>query len=139
MAKVKSAKTAAAAAAATKRKKSARRVENARAYINASFNNTLVGITDEQGNVLVTKSAGQAFRGSRKSTPFAAQQAALSASEFVQQTHGTREIEVIVSGAGPGREAAIKALAAGGIKVKMIKDMTPIPFNGCRPRKKRRV
>ncbi len=109
------------------------------AYVQASFNNTIVTIADQQGNVLSWKSSGSlGFRGSRKGTPFAAQQAAMNAANMARD-HGVRSVEVRVSGPGSGRESAIRALAAAGIEVRSIKDVTPIPHNGCRPPKRRRV
>ncbi len=108
-------------------------------HIQATFNNTLVTVTDQQGNVVSWSSAGSlGFRGSRKGTPFAAQQAALSAANAAKD-HGMRTVEVRVKGPGSGRESAIRALATAGLDVKTIKDVTPIPHNGCRPPKKRRV
>ncbi len=109
------------------------------AHIQASFNNTIVTIADSEGNVLSWKSSGSlGFRGSRKGTPFAAQQAAMNAANMARE-HGLRSVEVRVSGPGSGRESAIRALAAAGIEVRAIKDVTPIPHNGCRPPKRRRV
>jgi small subunit ribosomal protein S11 len=109
------------------------------AHIQASFNNTIVTIADSEGNVLSWKSSGSlGFRGSRKGTPFAAQQAAMNAANQARE-HGLRSVEVRVSGPGSGRESAIRALAAAGIEVRQIKDVTPIPHNGCRPPKRRRV
>jgi small subunit ribosomal protein S11 len=109
------------------------------AHIQASFNNTIVTITDTEGRVLSWKSSGSlGFRGSRKGTPFAAQQAAMNAANMARE-HGLRAVEVRVSGPGSGRESAIRALAAAGIEVKAIRDVTPIPHNGCRPPKRRRV
>jgi small subunit ribosomal protein S11 len=109
------------------------------AHIQASFNNTIVTIADSEGNVLSWKSSGSlGFRGSRKGTPFAAQQAAINAANLARE-HGLRSVEVRVSGPGSGRESAIRALAAAGIEVRQIKDVTPIPHNGCRPPKRRRV
>ena len=109
------------------------------AHIQASFNNTIVTIADSEGNVLSWKSSGSlGFRGSRKGTPFAAQQAAITAANLARE-HGLRSVEVRVSGPGSGRESAIRALAAAGIEVRNIKDVTPIPHNGCRPPKRRRV
>jgi len=108
-------------------------------HIQASFNNTLVTITDQQGNTLSWKSSGSlGFRGSRKGTPFAAQQAAMNAANTARE-HGVRTVEVRVAGPGSGRESAIRALAAAGIDVKAIRDVTPVPHNGCRPPKRRRV
>ncbi len=109
------------------------------AFINASFNNTLVTITDPQGNVISWSSAGNAnFKGSRKGTPFAAQVAADKASRLAQE-HGLRKIDVRVSGPGSGRETAIRSLQASGLEVTSIVDVTPVPHNGCRPPKRRRV
>lgn len=109
------------------------------AFIQASFNNTIVTITDSEGRTLAWKSSGSlGFRGSRKGTPFAAQQAASNAASQARD-HGMRSIEVRVNGPGSGRESAIRALAAAGLDVKTIKDVTPIPHNGCRPPKRRRV
>jgi small subunit ribosomal protein S11 len=109
------------------------------AHIQASFNNTIVTITDGEGNTLSWKSSGSlGFRGSRKGTPFAAQQAAMNAANQARE-HGVRSVEVRVSGPGSGRESAIRALSAAGIEVRSIKDVTPIPHNGCRPPKRRRV
>ena len=109
------------------------------AYVQASFNNTIVTITDPMGNTLSWKSSGSlGFRGSRKGTPFAAQQAASNAANMARD-HGVRAVEVRVSGPGSGRESAIRALAAAGIDVKTIRDVTPVPHNGCRPPKRRRV
>ena len=108
-------------------------------YIQASFNNTLVTITDTNGNVLSWKSSGSlGFRGSRKGTPFAAQQAASGAASLARD-HGLRSVDVRVSGPGSGRESAIRALATAGIDVRSIRDVTPMPHNGCRPPKRRRV
>jgi small subunit ribosomal protein S11 len=109
------------------------------AFINASFNNTLITITDPQGNVISWSSAGNAnFKGSRKGTPFAAQVAADKASRLAQE-HGLRKIDVRVSGPGSGRETAIRSLQASGLEVTSITDVTPVPHNGCRPPKRRRV
>ena len=108
-------------------------------HIQASFNNTIVTISDPAGNVLAWKSSGSlGFRGSRKGTPFAAQQAAMNAANQARD-HGVRTVEVRVSGPGSGRESAIRALSAAGIEVRSIRDSTPIPHNGCRPPKRRRV
>ena len=108
-------------------------------YIQASFNNTIVTITDQQGNTISWKSSGSlGFRGSRKGTPFAAQQAAINAANQARD-HGLRSVDVRVAGPGSGRESAVRALAAAGIEVRSIRDTTPIPHNGCRPRKRRRV
>ena len=109
------------------------------AYIQATFNNTIVTITDQVGNTLSWKSSGSlGFRGSRKGTPFAAQQAAANAAGMARD-HGVRAVEVRVSGPGSGRESAIRALAAAGVEVRSIRDVTPVPHNGCRPPKRRRV
>lgn len=121
------------------RRKPARMVPQGQAYVHATFNNTIVTITDQNGNTLAWASAGSAgFKGSRKSTPYAARMASQNAAR-VAQDHGMQEVEVIVKGPGPGREAAIRALQASGIKVIGIRDVTPVPHNGCRPPKKRRV
>ncbi|MCX7810967.1 MAG: 30S ribosomal protein S11 [Leptospiraceae bacterium] len=120
------------------KKKEKRNVPVGRIYINATYNNTIVTVTDEQGNVICWASAGQSFKGTRKSTPYAAQ---LTAKEAIQKAKefGLREADVFVKGPGLGRESAIKAIASEGIKIRLIKDITPIPHNGCRPPKKRRV
>jgi small subunit ribosomal protein S11 len=108
-------------------------------HVQASFNNTIVTISDMTGNVLAWKSSGSlGFRGSRKGTPFAAQQAASTAASMARD-HGVRSVDVRVSGPGSGRESAVRALASAGIEVRSIKDTTPIPHNGCRPPKRRRV
>jgi small subunit ribosomal protein S11 len=108
-------------------------------FIQASFNNTIVTITDQTGNTLSWKSSGSlGFRGSRKGTPFAAQQAASGAASAARD-HGVRSVDVRVAGPGSGRESAIRALAAAGIDVRSIRDVTPMPHNGCRPPKRRRV
>lgn len=109
------------------------------AHIFATFNNTIVTMTDQQGNVVAWASAGTAgFKGSRKSTPYAARLAAQQAAENSQE-HGMQEVDVFVKGPGPGREAAIRAVQASGLKVRSITDVTPVPHNGVRPPKKRRV
>ena len=114
-------------------------IERGAAHIHSTFNNTIVTLTDEAGNVISWASAGElGFKGSRKSTPFAAQMAAETASKAAME-HGLRKVEVYVKGPGAGREAAIGALQAAGIEVTSIKDVTPIPHNGCRPPKRRRV
>lgn len=116
-----------------------RRVDHGTAHIRSTFNNTIVTITDPQGNTLSWASAGQSgFKGSRKSTPFAAQLAAETAAKGAME-YGLKEVEVLVKGPGSGREAAIRSLQAAGLEVSMIKDVTPIPHNGCRPPKRRRV
>ena len=117
------------------KKKVSKNVINGVAHIRSTFNNTIVTIADTEGNVLSWASAGGlGFRGSRKSTPFAAQEATKAAME-----HGLKQVEVYVKGPGAGREAAIRALQAAGLEVNSIKDVTPIPHNGCRPPKRRRV
>jgi small subunit ribosomal protein S11 len=122
-----------------KKKKARRNVTAAVAHVQATFNNTTVTITDTKGDTLCWASAGTAgFKGSRKSTPFAGQVAAQQAAEKASK-FGVKEIEVLVKGPGSGRESAITALQATGLTVKTIEDVTPIPHNGCRPRKKRRV
>ncbi|MBQ2819753.1 MAG: 30S ribosomal protein S11 [Clostridia bacterium] len=114
-------------------------IEKGAVHIRASFNNTIVTITDLTGNTISWASAGElGFRGSRKSTPFAAQTAAETAAKAAME-HGLKTVEVYVRGPGQGREAAIRALQAAGLEVVMIKDVTPIPHNGCRPPKRRRV
>jgi small subunit ribosomal protein S11 len=121
------------------RKKVKRMVTDGIAHVHASFNNTVVTITDRQGNTLSWATAGGCgFRGSRKSTPFAAQVAAEKAGTAAQE-YGVRTVEVRVRGPGPGHESAVRALNAAGLKVTSIEDVTPIPHNGCRPPKKRRV
>jgi small subunit ribosomal protein S11 len=123
----------------TFKKKERKHVPHGLVHVRASFNNTLVTITDMTGNVLAWKSSGSlGFRGSRKGTPFAAQQAASTAASMARD-HGVRSVDVRVSGPGSGRESAVRALAAAGIEVRSIKDTTPIPHNGCRPPKRRRV
>ena len=123
----------------SKAKKVKKNIPNGLAFIQATFNNTLITITDPQGNAVSWSSAGaQGFRGARKSTPFAAQVAAQTAAGIAKD-HGMRSIGVMVKGPGAGREAAIRALQASGFKVTMIRDITPVPHNGCRPPKKRRV
>ncbi len=120
-------------------KKVKKLVPKAVAHIQASFNNTIITITDLNGDTLCWASSGTiGYKGSRKSTPFAAQKAAESVAEKAQK-YGVREVEVKVKGPGAGREGAIRALQMSGLDVKMIEDMTPLPHNGCRPRKKRRV
>jgi small subunit ribosomal protein S11 len=135
------AKTAAntSASVQNKRRKVRRNVTSAVAHVKATFNNTTVTITDMKGDTLCWASAGTSgFKGSRKSTPFAGQLAAQQAAEKAAK-FGVKEIEVRVKGPGSGRESAITALQAAGITVKLIEDITPIPHNGCRPRKRRRV
>jgi small subunit ribosomal protein S11 len=121
------------------RKRAKRMVSDGIAHVHASFNNTIITITDRQGNTLSwATSGGCGFRGSRKSTPFAAQVAAEKAGVAAQE-YGVKNVEVRVCGPGPGRESAVRALNAAGLKVTSIEDVTPIPHNGCRPPKKRRV
>ena len=121
------------------RRRDRKNIENGSAHIQSTFNNTIVTITDVQGNVISWASAGGlGFRGSRKSTPFAAQTAAETAAKAAME-HGLKIVEVFVKGPGSGREAAIRALQSAGLEVNMIKDVTPIPHNGCRPPKRRRV
>jgi small subunit ribosomal protein S11 len=121
------------------KKKERKIVQSGIAYIQASFNNTIVTMSDMSGNVIVWASAGsQGFKGSRKSTPFAAQRAAETAAKKAME-HGMRQVDVHVKGPGSGRESAIRALQAAGLKINLIKDVTPIPHNGCRPPKRRRV
>jgi len=121
------------------KKKERKHVPYGIAHIQASFNNTIVTIADQEGKVVAWKSSGSlGFRGSRKGTPFAAQQAAMNAANQAKD-HGMRYLEVRVNGPGSGRESAIRALAAAGLEVKSIRDVTPIPHNGCRPPKRRRV
>ena len=121
------------------RRRERKNIERGQAHISSTFNNTMVTLTDLNGNVLSWASAGQlGFRGSRKSTPFAAQEAAETAAKKAME-HGLKSVEVFVKGPGSGREAAIRSLQATGLEVNMIKDVTPIPHNGCRPPKRRRV
>ena len=123
----------------TRKRKERKNVERGAAHIKSTFNNTLVTLTDMQGNALAWSSAGSlGFRGSKKSTPFAAQMAAEVAAKGAME-HGLKTVEVYVKGPGSGREAAIRALQAAGLEVNMIKDVTPIPHNGCRPPKRRRL
>ncbi len=121
------------------RKKIRRNVDRGRAYIRSTFNNTVITITDPQGNTLAWGSSGLAgFKGSRKGTPFAAGQAAEKAAQEAME-FGMREVDVYVKGPGSGREAAIRSLQGAGLEITLIKDVTPIPHNGCRPPKRRRV
>tara|TARA_B110000014_G_C20126106_1_gene600046 strand:+ start:4047 stop:4430 length:384 start_codon:yes stop_codon:yes gene_type:complete len=123
----------------TTKKKSLRKINEGIAHISATFNNTLITITDRQGNSLAQSSAGaQGFKGSRKSTPFAAQKAGQAVAELVQP-YGMQSLEIQVRGPGSGRESAIRSLNGAGFKITKITDVTPIPHNGCRPPKKRRV
>jgi small subunit ribosomal protein S11 len=120
-------------------RKERRNIPRGQAHIQATFNNTIITLTDPQGNTIGWASAGTAgFKGSRKSTPYAAQIAAQQAAR-VAQDNGMREVEIFVKGPGPGREAAIRSLQAAGLVVRAITDVTPIPHNGCRPPKRRRV
>ncbi len=122
------------------KKKERKTVVHGLAHIKATFNNTLISISDLEGNVLATASAGgQGFKGSRKSTPFAASQAAHKAASAARDQYGMRYCDVRVKGPGSGREAAIRSIQAAGVEIKTIKDVTPIPHNGCRPPKRRRV
>lgn len=124
---------------AVHRRKDRKNIENGAVHIQSTFNNTIVTITDTQGNTISwASSGGLGFRGSRKSTPFAAQSAAEAAARAAME-HGLKTVEVYVKGPGAGREAAIRALQTVGLEVRMIKDVTPIPHNGCRPPKRRRV
>lgn len=121
------------------RRKITKMVPEGMAFIHATFNNTIVTITDQQGNTVCWASAGTSgFKGSRKSTPYAARMAAQNAARLAED-HGMQEMDVVVKGPGPGREAAIRSLQSSGIKVLSIADETPVPHNGCRPPKKRRV
>ena len=123
----------------TTKRRVKKNVEHGQAHIQSSFNNTIVTISDTQGNAVSWASAGElGFRGSKKSTPFAAQSAAETAAKAAME-HGMKYVEVYVKGPGQGREAAIRALQTAGLEVTMIKDVTPIPHNGCRPPKRRRV
>lgn len=124
---------------ATTRKRDRKNIEKGQAHIHSSFNNTIVTITDVQGNAISwASSGGLGFKGSRKSTPFASQMAAETAAKAAAE-HGVKTVEVYVKGPGAGREAAIRALQAAGLEISLIKDVTPIPHNGCRPPKRRRV
>ncbi len=125
--------------AASRKRREKKNIERGAAHIRSSFNNTLVTITDLQGNAISWSSSGSlGFRGSKKSTPFASQMAAETAARAAME-HGLRNVEVYVKGPGSGRESAIRALQTAGLEVNMIKDVTPIPHNGCRPPKRRRV
>ena len=133
------AKVQAKKGATVRRRREKKNIEKGSAHIRSSFNNTIVTITDLNGNAVAWASAGGlGFKGSRKSTPFAAQSAAETAAKAAME-HGMKTIEVYVKGPGPGREAAIRSLQAAGLEICMIKDVTPIPHNGCRPPKRRRV
>ena len=125
--------------AASRKRREKKNIERGAAHIRSSFNNTLVTITDLQGNAISWSSSGSlGFRGSKKSTPFASQMAAETAARAAME-HGLRTVEVYVKGPGSGRESAIRALQTAGLEANMIKDVTPIPHNGCRPPKRRRV
>ena len=127
------------AAAKKVRRKERKNVSHGHAHIKSTFNNTIVSITDPAGNVISWASSGQVgFKGSRKSTPFAAQMAAEAAGRRAQE-HGVKKVDVFVKGPGSGRETAIRSLAATGLEISGISDVTPVPHNGCRPRKRRRV
>ena len=122
-----------------KRRRERKNIENGTAHIQSTFNNTIITITDEHGNAISWASAGElGFKGSRKSTPFAAQSAAETAAKAAME-HGLKNVKVYVKGPGSGRESAIRALQAVGLNITLIKDVTPIPHNGCRPPKRRRV
>ncbi|MCH5183154.1 MAG: 30S ribosomal protein S11 [Oscillospiraceae bacterium] len=123
----------------TRKRREKKHIERGAAHIQSSFNNTIVTITDTQGNAISWASAGElGYRGSRKSTPFAAQMAAETAAKAAME-HGLKTVQVYVKGPGQGRESAIRALQVAGLEITMIKDVTPIPHNGCRPPKRRRV
>ncbi len=123
----------------TTRRRERKNIEKGQAHIHSSFNNTIVTITDVQGNTISwASSGGLGFKGSRKSTPYASQMAAETAAKAAME-HGLKTVEVFVKGPGAGREAAIRALQTTGLEISMIKDVTPIPHNGCRPPKRRRV
>ena len=122
-----------------KRRRERKNIENGAAHIQSTFNNTIITITDEHGNAISWASAGElGFKGSRKSTPFAAQSAAETAAKAAME-HGLKSVEVYVRGPGSGRESAIRALETVGLQITLIKDVTPVPHNGCRPPKRRRV
>jgi small subunit ribosomal protein S11 len=128
-----------AKAAARPRRKERKNISSGVAHVNATFNNTMITITDAQGNTIAWSSAGaQGFKGSRKSTPYAAQVAAEDAGKKARE-HGMETLEIEVSGPGSGRESALRALQTVGFNITQIRDLTPIPHNGCRPRKRRRV
>ena len=130
---------AAAATAARPRRRERKNITSGTAHVNSTFNNTMITITDAQGNTIAWSSAGtQGFKGSRKSTPYAAQMAAEDAGRKAME-HGMRTLEIEVKGPGAGRESALRALQAVGFQITSIRDVTPIPHNGCRPPKRRRV
>ena len=123
-----------------RRRRERKNIERGQVHIRSSFNNTMVTVTDTQGNAISwASSGGLGFRGSRKSTPYAAQMVAETAAKAAVENCGLKTVEVYVKGPGSGREAAIRSLQAAGLEVNMIKDVTPIPHNGCRPPKRRRV
>lgn len=125
--------------AAVRRRRERKNIEKGEAHIRSTFNNTIIALTDVNGNVLSWASGGQlGFKGSRKATPYAAQMAAETAAKAAME-HGLKSIEVYVKGPGQGRESAIRSLQAAGLEIIMIKDVTPIPHNGCRPPKRRRI
>ncbi|MBQ5878358.1 MAG: 30S ribosomal protein S11 [Treponema sp.] len=128
-------------AASAAKKKEKKVISSGKVYVQASFNNTIVTVTDKKGNVLSWSSSGsmQGFRGAKKSTPFAAQVVSESAAKKAIESYGLKDVDVFVKGPGVGRESAIRALDACGLKVNIIKDITPVPHNGCRPKKRRRV
>lgn len=133
------AKSSAGNAASRVRKKVRKNIADGIAHVHASFNNTIINITDRQGNSLAwASSGGQGFKGSRKSTPFAAQVASESAGRAAMD-HGIKNLDVEIKGPGPGRESSVRALAALGIRITSIADVTPVPHNGCRPPKRRRI
>ena len=139
MAKAGAQKKGGAGKKKTFKKKEKKLVPTGIVHIQASFNNTIISITDQSGNLVTQSSSGAlGFRGSRKGTPFAAQQAATTAASSARE-HGLRSIDIRVKGPGSGRESAIRALQAAGVEIKSIRDVTPIPHNGCRPPKRRRV
>ncbi|HEX9464107.1 MAG TPA: 30S ribosomal protein S11 [Alphaproteobacteria bacterium] len=139
MAKQQAASGAAPAPAARPRRRERKNITSGVAHVNATFNNTMITITDAQGNTIAWSSAGtQGFKGSRKSTPYAAQMAAEDAGKKAME-HGVRTLEIEVKGPGAGRESALRALQTVGFQIVSIRDVTPIPHNGCRPPKRRRV
>jgi small subunit ribosomal protein S11 len=139
MAEKPAAPAAATTPAARVRRRERKNISTAVAHVNASFNNTMITITDAQGNTIAWSTSGsQGFKGSRKSTPFAAQVAAEDAGRKAME-HGVKTLDVLVKGPGAGRESALRALQSVGFTIMSIKDVTPIPHNGCRPRKRRRV
>ncbi len=139
MAEKPAAPAAATTPAARVRRRERKNISTAVAHVNASFNNTMITITDAQGNTIAWSTSGsQGFKGSRKSTPFAAQVAAEDAGRKAMD-HGVKTLDVLVKGPGAGRESALRALQSVGFTIMSIKDVTPIPHNGCRPRKRRRV